>query len=266
MFFLLLLIPLTSQSRLCTYRIKKGETLYSIARASGISFSKLLKINRKNIKNPHRVKVGQRILVPCKALENLEKMCAYRVKKGDSLIKIAVKTGTSLKKIIEVNNLPKKHLLRVGEILMLPCEGVMDWKIISKVKLKDTEIILPRRFRVKGLLFTSPVLHPRRAAIVKNRIDIPVSKGEKIVAVANGKVVYVERSIHAMGTLVLVKHKRGLYTVYSGSNIRWRVREGHYYKRGWIMGYATDDTVLRIEFLKGSTPIAPLRIFKEGRS
>lgn len=43
-------LPTSTLARYCTYKIKKGESLYSIARASGISFKKLLQINKGRIK------------------------------------------------------------------------------------------------------------------------------------------------------------------------------------------------------------------------
>lgn len=185
------------------------------------------------------------------------------MEKGDSLTKIAIKTGVPLREILAINNINIKHVLKVGEILMLPCDKVLDWEIIKKVELKDTEGFLSRSFKIRGIKFLSPTGDTRKVAVVGNRIDIPLSKGEKIVSAAKGKVIYAEHSINSMGTLVLVKHSKNMYTVYAGNDIKWKIREGQYFQRGWIMGYALSDTVLRFEILKGTVPIKPEQIIRE---
>ena len=48
---------------LCEYRVKKGETLFSISRNFSIPLKELLRLNRKG--NPNRLKVGERIYIPC---------------------------------------------------------------------------------------------------------------------------------------------------------------------------------------------------------
>lgn len=263
--FILLTASTSTATRYCTYKVKKGDTLYSIARASKLSLKKLLRINKNRIKKANLLKVGQEILVPCKALEDLAGMCRYKVRKGDSIAKLAAKLGLSVERIAKINNINPKKGLRYGQVLMLPCDNLLDLKIIEKVKLRDVEGILPRDFRLYRVKFMSPVGKAVKVAVVGNRVDLPLSRGERVVAAATGKVIYVERSIHAMGTLVILKHPRNLYTTYAGSNIRWRVREGQKLQRGWILGYATDDTILRFEILKGNRPVRPRRFVEEVR-
>jgi len=45
------------------YVVKRGDSLTSIARATGTSVSILVEIN--NISNPDIIKVGQKLLIPC---------------------------------------------------------------------------------------------------------------------------------------------------------------------------------------------------------
>ncbi len=251
----------SSWARYCVYRVKRGDTLYGIAKASGIRVSELIKVNR--LRRPDRLRVGQRLLVPCRALEDLGNYCSYRVRPGDSVIRLSLKFGVPVKEILEVNNLRLDSVLRVGQILMLPCDSLMDWKILGRVKLTDREAILPSRFRLGRVSFSSPLGLQVRVAVVGKRVDIPVSRGNRIVAAATGRVIYVERSIHSMGTLVLLKHRMGYYTVYAGKGISWRAREGQYVQRGWVMGYALEDTVLRFEIMKKGRIIPPERYVRE---
>lgn len=44
----------------------------------------------------------------------------YKVVKGDNLTKIAKKYNTTVEKLVELNNLPNKNLIRVGQVLKVP--------------------------------------------------------------------------------------------------------------------------------------------------
>ncbi len=254
--FLVLLSSICWGKRLCRYRVKKGDTLYSIARLSRVSVKRLLEIN--GIKDPRRLRVGSVILVPCRVLEDISNMCPYRVRRGDSIIGIAVRLGVSPESLVEVNGLSLKRPLRVGEVLMVPCDRLLEEKIINKVKLADRMGVLKERFRVRGVSFVSPVGKALQVAVVGRRVDIPMIKGERVLAAASGRVLYVERSINGMNTFVLLKHRKGLYTVYVGRSIAWRVREGQYLKKGGVIGYALDDTVLRFWLRTKRRDISPM--------
>lgn len=260
---LLLLFSPSYGARYCVYEVKKGDTLYSIARASGVSVKFLKKVNRGRIRNPNVLRVGQRLLVPCRALSVLANYCSYKVRRGDSVIGVSLKFGVPVSEILKVNNLRRGRPLREGEVLMLPCDRLLRWQMVSRAHLEGKRGLLPRRFRLGGLLFVSPVYSGVEVRVVDRRVDIPLGRGERVVASATGKVVYVERSIHSMGTLVILKHKRGYYTVYAGRGIRWRVRERQYVQRGWILGRALYPTVLRFEIMKGNSIISPWRFVEE---
>lgn len=89
------------------YKIKKGDTLSSIAFKFNVSVTELIKLN--NIKNPNIIIAGNILVIP----NNNE----YVVKKGDTLSSIAKKYNTTWKIIYEKNkdkigNNP--NLIKVG--------------------------------------------------------------------------------------------------------------------------------------------------------
>lgn len=57
--------PASSAPAATAYKIKKGDTLYAIARRNGISLDILLAANPQ-IKNPNTLKIGQVIYIPAK--------------------------------------------------------------------------------------------------------------------------------------------------------------------------------------------------------
>lgn len=94
-----------------TYIVKRGDTLYSIARANNITIDELKNLN--NLTN-NLLSVGQTILIP-----NIAKKSSYIVQRGDTLYSIANKFNTTVNEIKELNNLVS-NTLTIGEKLLLP--------------------------------------------------------------------------------------------------------------------------------------------------
>ena len=92
------------------YKIKKGDTLYKIAK----KFSVKIKVLKDFNKLGRYLRVGQKIVVPLNSV-----YISYKVKKGDTLGLIAKKFGVNYKKIMKINDL-KNTLIHVGEVLKIP--------------------------------------------------------------------------------------------------------------------------------------------------
>lgn len=93
--------------------VKKGENPYVIAKKYGVSLEKFLEVNGLN-KNSI-IKPGQKLKIPQLYLSQTKK---YKVKKGDTLAKIAEKFSTTVEKIMEKNNL-KSENIKPGSILLI---------------------------------------------------------------------------------------------------------------------------------------------------
>lgn len=91
------------------YYVKKGDSLYSIAKLYGVSVSDIKKIN--NLTNDN-LSIGQEILIP--SVSN-----TYTVVKGDSLYKIANLYGISIDSLKNKNNLTSS-ILSIGQVLIIP--------------------------------------------------------------------------------------------------------------------------------------------------
>lgn len=93
--------------------VQKGENLYLISRKYGVSLEKLLEINglsKKSIIHP-----GQKLKVPGGYVSETR---TYRVKKGDTLAKIARRFSTTVEKIMELNGLSSQNL-KPGIVLLI---------------------------------------------------------------------------------------------------------------------------------------------------
>jgi len=117
------------------HRIKKGETLSQIARKYSTSVSAICRANK--IRNKRLIRAGKTIVIPVgwrnayyvpqsgdytlkqkSSYYRRGKKIVYRVRRGDSLFKIARKFGTNVKSIKKWNNL-KTKLLKPGQKLIV---------------------------------------------------------------------------------------------------------------------------------------------------
>ena len=106
------------------YTVKKGDSLYSIAKRYGITTDTIIKDNA--LKN-NLLSIGQNLKIrtkeesiveECFGNETSDKNIEYIVKKGDSLYSIAKKYNTDVSTIMKNNNL-KSSNLSIGQILKI---------------------------------------------------------------------------------------------------------------------------------------------------
>ena len=94
-------------------------------------------------------------------------------------------------------------------------------------------------------------------------MDIGGKRGDPIVAVAAGQVVYAGTGIVGLGELIIIKHNE-LYLSAYGHNDRLLVREGDAVKAGQKIATkgssGTDSVRLHFEIRKAGKPIAPLSL------
>ncbi len=94
------------------YTVKKGDTLYGIARKFGVTVDKLIEIN--NLKS-NTLSIGQKLLV----VDELKVGDKYKVQAGDTLYSIAKKYNTTVNDIVNLNNLTST-VLSIGQELTIP--------------------------------------------------------------------------------------------------------------------------------------------------
>lgn len=129
----------TNNGKLAYHKVRSGDTLGAIARRYGTSVSALCRLN--GIKSTATLRIGQSLRVgsssgqsdpvvakkpttnkttastaPAKAKEptGIANPVYHKIKSGDTLGALAVKYGTSVRKICELNNITEKTTLKLG--------------------------------------------------------------------------------------------------------------------------------------------------------
>lgn len=106
------------------YKVRKGDTLEKIARRHDTTIAELLKLNQIKINKP--LYVNKRLKVPTgktpKDREEAptEKNAVYRVKRGDTIEKIAKKHDITMAALLKANGMKRNDLLYVNRKLIIP--------------------------------------------------------------------------------------------------------------------------------------------------
>lgn len=93
------------------YTVKKGDSLYSIAREYNTTVEAIKKANNLTT---NLLSIGQQLILP----EDTSLETTYTVQKGDSLYSIAKKYNTTVEDLKKANNL-SSNLLSIGQILII---------------------------------------------------------------------------------------------------------------------------------------------------
>jgi len=104
------------------YRVRRGDTLASIARRFGVSAGDLATVNR--IRNANQIHPGQVIELPGGSLtarpEDRSHAGTYTIRRGDTLDAIAQKFDVSVAELIALNGIRNKNRISVGQSIYIP--------------------------------------------------------------------------------------------------------------------------------------------------
>ncbi len=103
---------MSSSTKTYTYQVKKGDTLYQIAKNNNTSVAKLKKLNNLS---SNTLTIGQTLLIPSPE----EEYFIYTVVKGDTLYQIAKKNNTTIDEIKKLNNLTT-NTLKIDQKIKIP--------------------------------------------------------------------------------------------------------------------------------------------------
>ena len=104
------------------YIVQRGDTLSAIALKYGTTVGKLVTLNQ--ISNPNLIYPNERVIVPIKGNIRNEitydtRHIVYTVKRGDTLSEIALRFGTTVQSIAELNHITNVNLIYIGEKLRI---------------------------------------------------------------------------------------------------------------------------------------------------
>jgi len=145
------------------YRVKRGDTLSTIARKFHIPLQRLLRANR--LKSNSSIRPGQKIIIPAltsrsltkkstkhnqasvvkrsKAKAKKKRELSYTVRAGDTLSIIASRYGITGKELKIANGLKNGALIHVGQVLKIPQKVKKDSNSPKKshAKKKNSKIV-----------------------------------------------------------------------------------------------------------------------------
>lgn len=203
----------------------------------------------------------------------------YIVRPGDTLNKIARSFGQSPDDIASWNSLANRNDLKVGqELRVQPADesgGAQTSAVAtgSGVEVRPLEAV-PRQPTLQADTSIAPKeeegitwMWPADGRIVatfrgaSKGIDITGNPGQKVLASADGKVLYAN-PMRGYGNIVIVKHSDSLLSAYA-HNQAVLVKEGAIVTRGQQiaeMGKSDSDTVkLHLEIRRHGKPVDPAR-------
>jgi LysM repeat protein len=97
-----------------THKVRRGDTLWDIARKYGTTTASIRSLN--GLGRSSRIYPGQLLLV---SAENSLDYVIHKVRRGETLSRIAKKYRTTIGKILAANNIPNPNQLRIGERLKI---------------------------------------------------------------------------------------------------------------------------------------------------
>lgn len=141
------------------YTVKRGDTLWGIAKKFGVTVSAV--VNANNIRNPNLIYVGEVFIIPHMTSAENSGYTLYTVRRGDTLWGISRKFGTSINSIVALNGIKNPNLIYAGEVFKIP-SARSEQAVIYTVKRGDTLWGISRKFgtTVENLVKLNSVKNP----------------------------------------------------------------------------------------------------------
>ncbi len=286
----IILLSFTALFADITYKVEKGDTLYSISRKYQITVAELRTAN--NLSENDVIKIGQKLTIPdadigtAAALSSTKNSTAsapsgktieYVVKKGETLYRIARNNGMSVADLMAINNLDSSSVIKVGQKLKViagkESQPSSSAKTGEPAKSGETVINVAEKApdtRTYGTTVSAdantkwPVASPKITQ-VKGKISgvqLSAKTNEPVLCIHEGTVMYVG-VYRGFGQVVFVQSKTGLIYAYTGLG-SVKVRKGEYAVSGSELGTAGLDSIsqkYQITFMvfQNGQPIDPAK-------
>ena len=188
----------------------------------------------------------------------------YRVKKGDTLARIALDHGQAPRDVVQWNKAANPsfnpNVIEVGDLIMVKAPaGSKTVKAADKKPAADKSDSAPSAPEpAKTEIVAEPGIRlswPAKGKVTgefsetNKGIDIAGKVGEPVLAASDGKVVYAGNSLRGYGNLVIVKHDNTYLTAYA-HNSKLLVKEGDTVRKGQKIAEMgdTDTTTAKLHF------------------
>lgn len=279
-----------------TYKVEKGDTLYSISRKYQITVAELRAAN--NLSENDVIKVGQKLKIPSAdisaaaalatdnkatttssaTLSATTKTKEYTVVKGDTMYSIAKKNGMTLAEFMAMNGLDNSSVIKVGQKLKIAAGSTSSsttTKTTTTTTTTNTTTTTTTNTtapdtRTYGTTVTAdkntiwPVKNPT-VTQVKGKVggvQLSAQVNEPVVCIREGTVMYVG-VYRGFGQVLFVQSKTGVIYTYTGLG-SVNVKKGDYVVFNQQLGTAGTDPISKkscINFMvfQNGQPIDPAK-------
>ena len=194
----------------------------------------------------------------------------YRVKKGDTLARIALDHGQAPRDVAQWNTAANPgfnpNVIEVGDLVLVKAPASAKPAASLEKKSVDApasaEPAKPEVVAEPGIRLSSPAKGKVTSEFNETNkgIDIAGKVGEPILAASDGKVVYAGNSLRGYGNLVIVKHDNTYLTAYA-HNSKLLVKEGDSVRKGQKIAEMgdtdTNSPKLHFELRVNGKPVNP---------
>ena len=104
-------------TKLICVTVAYGDTLTAIARLFNTTVNAIVRLN--DIDNPDLIYPGQRLYLRVPADTPIACCDTYTVRRGDTLTAIAARFGTTVDRLVAINQIPDEDLIVIGQVLTL---------------------------------------------------------------------------------------------------------------------------------------------------
>lgn len=274
-----------------TYKVQKGDTLFSISKKNQITINELRVAN--NLGSNDMIRAGQTLIIPksdimaaaalntnaasptapssvqkattkekspaaTKSMTKANiKTKSYTVQKGDTLYGIARKNGVNISVLLNLNNIDLNSTIKSGQKILVPLEASQ--RAAQRALAQDKENAKKERLASsKGILW--PLENPRVKPIQGKTggVELTGRDKESVLSVREGTVMFTG-VYRGFGQVVFVQSKTGLIYSYSGLK-QVDAKKGDYVTMGSPLGTLGQggDTSIKFMVFQNGEPLDPV--------
>lgn len=213
----------TKDNQVKLHQIKKGDTLYRIARQNKVDLKSLMQINKMN--EGTVLEIGTMLKIPT------QDGGIHIIAPGDTLANLAQRYEISMADILNANPGKNPLALEVGDCLIIPSEEVY-YGAVTQTPSRGTSMSKSMIWPVTGTISSG---YGARKSGFHHGLDIANKIGTPIHAADSGTVVFAGiKSVY--GRTVIIKHTDGKQTLYAHAKSIC-VGEGERINQGDVIAY-----------------------------
>ncbi|MAM93666.1 MAG: peptidase M23 [Parvibaculum sp.] len=243
-----------------TYVVRRGNTVYSIARAHDVPLRAVIDAN--GLRAPYDIEVGQRLKIPAGRF--------HVVQRGETAYSISRMYSVDVTSLTSLNRIPPPYTIKVGQKLQVPSREPVRTASAPSIPVPSqtggpvplarpaTSAAAPVRTASNTAARKAPLPSPPAAAgslmwpvegkilstygpkangLHNDGINIAADMGAPVRAAQSGVVAYSGNELKGYGNLLLVRHENGWMTAYA-HNSKLLVQRGDTVARGQTIALA----------------------------